>query len=123
MIVPGNGLGWQRSLPDFRDYSPESPEVRAMLDSLRPLAVPPAPMPTKECLISFFPEVDDQKQINTSPAQACVDLVQYFDRRALGQTVALSKLFVHQTSKRLSGTPCGMGMDLRTTLKAIVAFG
>jgi C1A family cysteine protease len=123
MIVAGCGLGWQRSLPDFRDYLPETAEVRAMLDALRPAAVSLPQVPKKECLISYFPDVNDQREINTSPAQACVDLVQYFDRRALGQTVALSKLFVYQTSKQLLGTSGNIGIDLRTTLKAIVAFG
>jgi C1A family cysteine protease len=123
MIVAGYGSGWQRSLPDFRDYSPETPEVREMLAGLRPAASVFAQVPAKECLISYFPEVNDHQQINTSPAQACVDLVQYFDRRALGRTVALSKLFVYQTSRRLLGASANIGIDLRTTLKAIVAFG
>jgi C1A family cysteine protease len=123
MIVTSYCLGWEKSLPDFRDYSLESPEVRAMIDRLRPVASSLADIPETESLASYFPEVDDQQQINSSPAQACVDLVQYFDRRAFGRTVRLSKLFVYQAAQRLRGNSGNNGIDLRTTLKSIVAFG
>ena len=81
-----------------------------------------ADAPEAESLASYFPEIDDQKQLNSSPAQACVDLVHYFDRRALGRTVKLSKLFVYQATQRLVGTS-GSSIDLRSTLKAITSFG
>jgi C1A family cysteine protease len=123
MTVASYCLGWHKSLPDFRDYSLDSPEVRAMLDRLRPVAPSADDVPEAESLVSYFPEVDDQQQVNSSPAQACVDLVQYFDRRALGRTVKLSKLFVHQTTQRLVGRLGSEGMDLRSTLKAITSFG
>jgi C1A family cysteine protease len=123
MTVANYCLGWQKSLPDFRDYSLETQEVRALFDRLRLVPASSAEIPEAESLTSYFAEVDNQQQLNSSPAQACVDLVQYFDRRALGRTVALSKLFVHQATQRLLGTLGNNGVDLRTTLKAIVAFG
>src|SRR4051812_39036417 len=123
MTVATYCLGWQKSLPDFRDFSLESPEVRAMLDRLAPLPPSTEEVAETESLVSYFPEVDDQQQINSSPAQACVDLVQYFDRRALGRTVKLSKLFVYQATLRLSGTLGNNSVDLRSTLKAIASFG
>ena len=83
MTVATYCLGWQKSLPDFRDYSLESPEVRAMLERLTPAPQTAEEIPETESLVSYFPEVDDQQQINSSPAQACVDLVQYFDGFAL----------------------------------------
>jgi C1A family cysteine protease len=123
MTVASYCLGWQKSLPDFRDYSLESPEVRAMLERQSPAPSSADDVPESESLAPYFPEVDDQLQINSSPAQACVDLVQYFDRRALGRTVKLSKLFVYQATQRLLGAPSNSGMDLRSTLKAITSFG
>src|SRR4051812_45280750 len=99
MAVASYCLGWQKSLPDFRDYSLESPDVRAMIDRVRPFPSSAEEFPGTESLADYFPEVDDQRQINSSPAQACVDLVEYFDRRALGRTVKLSKLFVYQTTQ------------------------
>ncbi len=116
-------MGWQKSLPDFRDYAPESEEVGAMLRRLKPITSSIAEFPEKESLVPFFPKVDDQQQINSSTAQACVDLVQYFDRRALGRTVGLSKLFVYQATQQLLGMWGNNSVDLRSTLKAIVSFG
>jgi C1A family cysteine protease len=123
MTVATYCLGWQKSLPDFRDYTLDSPEVRAMMERLRPFPSTGDDVPETESLASFFPEVDDQQQINSSPAQACVDLIQYFDRRALGRTVTLSKLFVYQATQRLLGALGSNGIDLRSTLKAIASFG
>jgi C1A family cysteine protease len=123
MTVATYCLGWQKSLPDFRDYTLESPNVRAMMERLHPIPTTADKVPGTESLASFFPEIDDQQQINSSPAQACVDLVQYFDRRALGRTVKLSKLFIYQATQRLLGTLGNSGIDLRSTLKAITSFG
>jgi C1A family cysteine protease len=123
MKVATNCLGWQKSLPDFRDYSPESDEVRALLSGLTAKPFLGDESPEKESLASYFPEVGDQQQIHSSAAQACVDLVQYFDRRAFGRIVELSKLFVYQATQQLLGTSGNYGLDLRTTLKAIVTFG
>ena len=49
--------------------------------------------------------------------------MQYFDRRTLGRTSALSKLFVYQSTQKLLSTRGTSDADLRSTLKAIVAFG
>ncbi len=123
MTIATYCLGWQKSLPDFRDYSLESPVVRAMMVRLKSASPAGENATGSESLISYFPEVDDQQQINSSSAQACVDLVQYFNRRALGKTVGLSKLFVYQTAQRLLGMSGNNAVDLRSTLKAIVTFG
>ena len=123
MTVASYCLGWQKSLPDFRDLSLESPEVRALFERLPPLPHSDNSASDSESLAAYFPDVDDQLQINSSSAQACVDLVQYFERRALGRTVKLSKLFVHQTTQRLLGASGINGTDLRSTLKAIATFG
>src|SRR5690349_19091621 len=105
-----HGLDWQRSLPDFRDYTPETEEVRELLGRLESAKASTVELPAKESLAHFFPAVDDQQRLNSSAAQACVDLVQYFERRAVGRTVGLSKLFVYQLTQRLLGThgSCGV---------------
>jgi len=123
MTVLTHGYGWQKSLPDFRDFTPLSQEVRAMLAGLKAGGASFAAIPAKDSLAPYFPEVSDQGPINSSTAQACVDLVQYFDRRSQGRTVQLSKLFVYQATQQLLGMSGNNAVDLRSTLKAIVAFG
>lgn len=123
MTLTTHGYGWQKSLPDFRDYLPESQEVRSMLTQLKSPGASLAALPSKESLVPYFLDVADQGYINSSTAQACVDLVQYFDRRALGRTVRLSKLFVYQATQQLLGLTGNNSVDLRSTLKSVVSFG
>ena len=88
MTLTTHGYGWQKSLPDFRDYLPESQEVRSMLAQLKAPGASLAALPSKESLVPYFLDVADQGYINSSTAQACVDLVQYFDRRAWQRQMA-----------------------------------
>jgi C1A family cysteine protease len=123
MTLATHGLGWQKSLPDFRDFTPESEEVRALLVRGVPSMPTAGKLPSSESLAAYFPPIDDQQILNSSSAQACVDLVQYFERRAHGRTVGLSKLFVYQSTQRLLNSHGSRDLDLRSTLKAIVSFG
>ena len=54
MALATQGLGWQISLPDFRDYTPETEEVRDMLQRLRPAAATHSGVPAQESLATFF---------------------------------------------------------------------
>src|SRR5436190_5727179 len=76
MTLATHGLGWQKSLPDFRDYTPETEEVRELLGRLPPATGSISEPPAQESLASFFPTIDDQQQLNSSAAHACVDLLQ-----------------------------------------------
>src|SRR4051795_2426353 len=101
MTLASYGLGWQKSLPDFRDYTLESTEIGEMLARLSLSPTSDAAPPSRESLAAYFPQVDDQRLLNSSTAQACVDLVQYFERRSRGRTTRLSKLFVYQSTQKL----------------------
>jgi C1A family cysteine protease len=68
--------------------------------------------------------VQDQQDLGTSSAHACIGLFQYFERRATGQVITPSRLFLHTNALRLSGCDDGRaGTSLRITLKAAVKFG
>jgi C1A family cysteine protease len=114
-FVP-SGLGWQRDLPDARDYSPA--DVSELLASLEPLKERPAQADWRE----YLPEADDQKDFSTGAAHACMGMLQYFERRATGAIVEPSRRFIHLTSLRLAypGEACP---SLRTTWKALTRFG
>ncbi len=115
------GLGWQRSLPDFRDYSPETQPLRKMLRKLkrRASSKPPSTIDFRD----YFPDPYDQLQLNSSPVHACVGLVEYFERRVYGRDVHPSRLFLYNTARRMLGSVGNTGMDLRTVLKAMKCFG
>jgi C1A family cysteine protease len=114
-FVP-SGLGWQRDLPDARDYLPS--DVTEMLADLKPLDERPSQADWRE----YLPDVDDQRELPAGAAHACLGMLQYFERRATGNVAEPSRRFIHQTSLRIAypGEGCP---SLRTTWKAIKRFG
>ncbi|MFV1963868.1 MAG: C1 family peptidase [Pirellulaceae bacterium] len=118
--IAHRAFGWQQSLPDYRDYLPNSPRVQELLNQLQQ---PSSPAPNNVDLREFFPPVSDQRDVNSCAACACTGLVEYFQRRTLGRTDRLAPLFLYKATRKLSGKGGDSGSDLRTTLKAVVHFG
>ncbi len=113
-------FGWQQSLPDYRDYVPNSLHVQELLNQLEQrVSAGREGVDLRE----FFPPVSDQREVNSCVAHACTGLVEYFQRRSLGKTERLAPLFLYKAARKLSGRGENFGGDLRTTLKAIVHFG
>ncbi len=113
------GLGWQRDLPDAHDYTVRHSEVRRLTGHLERLEDVPPCVDWRE----YCERVDDQRNFNTSSANACVGLLQYYERRANGRIIDPSRLFVYKTARRLSNCTGDNGANLRATWKAIVRFG
>jgi C1A family cysteine protease len=113
-------LGWQRDLPDFRDYTPTHPTVSALLAGLTPdESGPYAQVDLRE----FFAPVSNHGPPHSSSADACIALAEYFERRSFGSLTRYSAPFLLAVSRRLSQRTGPSGVDLRTTLKALVRFG
>jgi C1A family cysteine protease len=74
-------------------------------------------------LREFFGEVDDQQNINCSPASACASLIEYFELRSHGRIVSPSRLYLYKSARKLARAPGDSGIDLRTVLKAMLRFG
>lgn len=117
------GLGWRRDAPDFRDWTVGSPQAKELLKSIKQKRGTRSKKQQKQDLREYFPPVQDQQCLEASPAHACIGLVEYFTRRALGKTMPFARLFLHQCAQKLLLTERGAGADLRTTLKAMVRFG
>lgn len=113
------GLGWQRDLPDAHDYTVHDNEVRKLTKNLDRLKKLPEFVDWRE----YCEGVDDQSNCNTSAANACVGLLQYYERRATGRIIEPSRLFVYKTARRLLNCSGDNGASLRATWKAIVRFG
>ena len=115
--------GWYRDLPDHRDYTPQHRVVRRLLSGTRSLKQQQE-IPARVDWREYFPPVQDQQNLATSCAHACVGLIQYFQRRSSGEAINPSRLFLHENARRLAGGEAGHGgPSLRTTLKAAVKFG
>ena len=117
------GMGWVRSLPDLRDYLPSTQSVSEKLGQLRRPLTAQSERPAEVDLREYFPAVYDQQQLNTSAVQACVGLVEYFERRAKGKTIEPSRLFLYMVARKLLGWKGDTGVDLRSVLKVMKTFG
>jgi C1A family cysteine protease len=113
------GMGWHRSIPDFRDYSFESPEIQDLLTPLEPTDSEPASVDLRE----YFPKPHDQKHINSSTVHALISLVEYFERRANGTNIELSRMFLHYTARKIARQTGDSGVDIRAAIKALIRFG
>ena len=113
------GKEWCRDLPDPRDYHPNDQRTSALVNS-RQLNVE---LSASVNLQEFFNENRQDREDLPSTASACVDVVEYYERRAYGRIEPLSSLFLHQCSTRLQGTAVTNGVGFRDVFKALARFG
>ena len=116
-----SGIGWRPDVPDFRDYSPKTPQIKRLL---APLSIDEEPSRVSKIdLREYFPDVDHQQRINCSCAHACIALVEYYQRLCCGRTTRLSRLFLYKTTRRLLGVSGNVSTGIRSTLTAMKSFG
>ena len=114
--------GWQPDLPDQRDYTVQHAAVQRLLRRLKP-APDQAGLPVQVDWREYCAPIQDQGGLPTSSAHACVALVQYFERRAIGRLLQPSRLFVHCNASHLLQQSPKSGVPMRAALKAVVRFG
>lgn len=113
-------MGWQRDLPDFRDYEPK----KVLDKSSRALKAPPkAGLPAKKDLSQWCSPVENQLNIGSCTANAGVGLLEYYEKRAHGEFLDASRLFLYKTTRNLLGWTGDTGAWLRTTMQAMALFG
>src|SRR6478672_11742401 len=95
---------WTPEPPDSRDHGPQSPAVRKLLErkraSARKGAKPPA-IPKRVDLREWCPAPKLQGNFNTCAAHVVAALVDYFERRTFGTSVAPSRRFLFRVAKNL----------------------
>jgi C1A family cysteine protease len=117
------GMGWERDLPDFRDYVPEAPEVKALLGKSQPLKAAKNTLPKSVDLRKWCSPIENQGNLGSCTANAGVGLVEYFQRRAFGKHLDGSRLFIYKATRNLLRWTGDQGAYLRDTMKALVLFG
>lgn len=117
------GLGWQPDLPDFRDYTARSPEIDALLSKSKALKAKAAAQPTSVDLRKWCSPIEDQCDLGSCTANAGAGLLEYYERRAFGQHMDGSRLFLYKATRNLLGWTGDQGAYLRTTMKAMALFG
>lgn len=119
------GLGWQRDLPDARDFTLDHPEVITVLARLRRCdqSFPRRIDLRKDDEGVYFLGPEDQGESNSSAAFSCLSLIEYFERRTRGRTFEASVPFVYHMACKLARVADNSAVGIRSTLKAIRRFG
>jgi C1A family cysteine protease len=118
-----NSMGWERDLPDFRDFRAEAPEVEKVLAKSALLKAIKKGLPTSVNLRKWCSPVEDQGELGSCTANAGVGLLEYFERRAFGKHLDASRLFLYKITRNLLGWKGDQGAYLRSTMKSMVLFG
>lgn len=124
--INGLGIGWLPDYPDFRDYTVDQKEVppthqraahknpvRAMLEEVGVADLEAVKLAKSVDLREWFPAVENQGSIGSCTAQAAAAVVEYFERRAFGELVDVSRLFGPRPAPHLRRNR--EGNDGRTT--------
>jgi C1A family cysteine protease len=130
------GMGWLRDYPDFRDYtmdanvvsnrlkmSGETNSIKEMLAKVGVAKPQKAGLPASVDLRAWCSPVEDQKNLGSCTANAGVGMVEYFERRASGNHIDASRLFLYKATRNLLGWTGDTGAFLRSTMAALVLFG
>lgn len=117
------GMGWQRDLPDIRDYTPEHEKIEELFHQSKALNPPKAGIKKSVDLTSWCSPIEDQEDLGSCTANAGAGLVEYYERRAFGEHLDASRLFLYKVTRKLLHWTGDTGAWLRTTIKAMVLFG
>ncbi len=130
------GLGWRPDYPDFRDYTTERGEVnprvkapgqkdplKAMFTQIGLNEQAKGKLPTSTDLRPWCSPIEDQGQIGSCTANAGVALIEYFEKRAFGNHIDASRLFLYKVTRNLMKEIGDTGAYLRSTMGALVLFG
>lgn len=117
------GMGWVPDRPDFRDYHPDHEHIAPMLEGVGVVGAPPATLPAAQDLRAWCSRIEDQKALGSCTANAGVGMIEYFERRAFGNYIDASRLFLYKTTRNLLGWNGDTGAFLRTTMGAMALFG
>jgi C1A family cysteine protease len=123
MAIKKYSMGWQRDLPDIRDYTPETKKIELLFHKSKALNPPKAGIKKSVDLSPWCSPIEDQGSLGSCTANAGVGIIEYYERRAFGQHLDASRLFLYKVTRRLLHWTGDTGAWLRTTMKAMVLFG
>jgi C1A family cysteine protease len=121
-----HGMGWLKDYPDFRDYTPTHAAVAPALAAGRlgpDLRGTRKALPSKVDLRRWCSPVEDQGGVGACTAHAGVGLIECCERRAHGEHVDASRLFLYKVTRNLMRATGDTGAYLRTTMGALALFG
>jgi C1A family cysteine protease len=115
------GTGWLPPMPDLRDYSVEHPEIKKMGKSLGLMAG--NPLPASIDLRPFCSPIENQGNLGSCSAHAGIGIIEYLERRAFGNYIEGSRLFLYKTTRDLMQVSGDTGAWLRNVMDALCLCG
>ena len=80
-------------------------------------------LPASVDLRRWCSPIEDQGQLGSCTAHAAAALIEYYERRAFGSHIDISRLFLYKVTRNLLNWTSDTGAYLRTTMEAMVLFG
>jgi len=117
------GMGWLPDYPDFRDYTVEEENVKAMLAKVGAAKPLKTALPVTTDLRQWCSAIENQSSIGSCTANAGVGIVEYFERRAFGKHIDASRLFLYKATRNMLHWTGDTGAFLRSTMGAMALFG
>ena len=133
-------FGWLPDYPDFRDYGLKKDALStksikegvrdtvAVMASKTGILLKPGEgkdekLPAKADLRKWCSPIEDQGKLGSCTANAAIGLVEYFEKKANGNFINASRLFLYKTTRNLLQKTGDNGAYIRTTIMALVLFG
>lgn len=111
-------MGWLPDYPNIHDYTISHKLIKPLLAKVKDNAVPSAVDQREWCSL-----IEDQKNLGSCTAQAGMGLWEYCQKRAFGDCINGSRLFLYKTTRNLIHLVGDTGAYLRSTMGAMVLFG
>ena len=133
-------FGWLPDYPDFRDYGlkKDALSTKSIKEGVRdtvaamasktcilfkPCEGKDGKLPAKADLRKWCSQIEDQGKLGSCTANAAIGLVEYFEKKANGNFINASRLFLYKTTRNLLQKTGDNGAYIRTTIMALVLFG
>lgn len=111
-------MGWLPDYPDIHDYTRRHKLIKPLLAKIKDNANPSAVNLREWCSL-----IEDQKGLGSCTSQAGMGLWEYYQKRAFGDYINGSRLFLYKTTRNLMHLVGDTGAYCRTTMGALVLFG
>lgn len=113
-------MGWLPDIPSIRDYDRHHPDIKPLLSKV---ISQPVKLAVGVDISRYCPPIVDQLDIGSCTANAAAGLVGYFQNKAYGTYIPISRLFLYKASRDLLMQKGDTGAYLRTTMEALTLFG
>ena len=98
-ITPQFGMGWLPDLPDFRDYDLQHDEVKKLFKGTKLGKATLPAIPASVDLRPWCSPVENQGSLGSCTANAGAGLLEYYERRAFGNFLDASRLFLYKATR------------------------